>query len=478
MPPVALPETTRFHAARPTDLRRATPWHRLSYIVAELPRALERLAGDVPRDGTILDYGCADMPYRRFFAPAADYIGADLPGNPQATIEIAPDGTVPLADESVDVVVSTQVLEHVADPAVYLGECARVLRPGGRLLLSTHGLMVYHPDPVDYWRWTCAGLRRSVGLAGLHVVRFEGIMGLTATGLQLVQDAWYWRLGPLRHALALVMQTLIRIAERLEPDDARELNALVFALVAEKPRPPALRRALDAFAAQYGDAVFVEIGSNDGEQHDHLRPHILAGGWRGVMVEPVPYVFERLKANYAEVDGVALKNAAVAERDGRLPFYHLRDADPAERATLPDWYDGVGSFSREAILTHAPQMPDIAQRIVELEVPALSFASLLAGHGIERPDLVVIDTEGHDWAIIRSIDLAAHGPRMLIYEHFHLSREDRAACREHLRAAGYETLEEGFDTIALRPADDELTRVFRGLEPAVAGVAKSDEEPG
>lgn len=237
---MATPPTTadpgRFHAERPRDLRRATPWHRLSYIVAALPEGLERLAADVrlPPGGTVLDYGCADMPYRHFFAADADYRGADLPGNPEATVEIATDGTVPLPDASVDVVLSTQVLEHVTDPAVYLAECARVLRPGGRMLLSTHGLMVYHPDPVDYWRWTCAGLRRQVEEAGFDVVRFEGIMGLTATGLQLIQDAWYWRLGPLRHAFALVIQSLIKLAERLERPAGRELNALVFALVAEK----------------------------------------------------------------------------------------------------------------------------------------------------------------------------------------------------------------------------------------------------
>jgi SAM-dependent methyltransferase len=232
------PTAPRFLSERPQDLRRATPWHRLSYIVAALPRALEALAGELrhgPGD-RILDYGCADVPYRRFFAADVQYLAADLPGNPDATVTIAADGTVPVADASIDAVLSTQVLEHVADPALYLAECARVLRPGGRMLLSTHGLMVYHPDPVDYWRWTCDGLRVAVEQAGLRVVRFEGIMGVTATGLQLVQDGWYWRLPrPLRPLLALVLQTLIRAADRLEPVSSRQLNALVFAVVAEKP---------------------------------------------------------------------------------------------------------------------------------------------------------------------------------------------------------------------------------------------------
>ena len=190
----------------------------------------------MPVGGRLLDYGCADQPYRHFAPPGVEYVGADIPGNPLASVEIAPDGTVPVGDGEFDAVLSTQVLEHVEDPAVYLRECFRVLRPGGRVLLSTHGIMVWHPDPVDYWRWTHSGLRRQVEQAGFRVVRLEGIMGLAATGLQLVLDAYLWRL-PRRAQpwAARAMQDLARLADRSESPEQRRLNALVFALVAEKP---------------------------------------------------------------------------------------------------------------------------------------------------------------------------------------------------------------------------------------------------
>jgi SAM-dependent methyltransferase len=229
---------TDFHADRPSDLRAARPWHRLAFIVRALPEGLERLARElpVPPGGRVLDYGCADVPYRRLFPADADYVAADLPGNPDATLALRADGTVPLEDASVDAVISTQVLEHVTDPRRYLDECFRVLRPGGRLLLSTHGLMVYHPDPDDFWRWTGAGLRRAVGEARFEIVRFEGIMGLAATGLQLLQDGVYWRLPrPLRPALALCLQSLARLADRFESAESRAANAMVFAVVAQRP---------------------------------------------------------------------------------------------------------------------------------------------------------------------------------------------------------------------------------------------------
>src|SRR5205823_2015302 len=76
-----------------------------------------------------------------------------------------------------------------------LSECLRVLRPGGRMLLSTHGVFPYHPDPVDLWRWTCEGLRREVEQVGFEVVRFEGVIGMAATGLQLLQDSISYRMS-------------------------------------------------------------------------------------------------------------------------------------------------------------------------------------------------------------------------------------------------------------------------------------------
>ena len=149
---------------------------------------------------------------------------------------------------------STQVLEHVPDPRAYLAEALRVLRPGGRMLLSTHGTFVYHPDPVDLWRWTCEGLRLEVERAGFEVIRFEGIIGPVASGLQLIQDATYYRLPrPLRPVWALLIQSLARLSDRLERQWMRDLNGSVFALVAE--RPAAMTETIDLACAVERDYV-------------------------------------------------------------------------------------------------------------------------------------------------------------------------------------------------------------------------------
>jgi FkbM family methyltransferase len=235
-------------------------------------------------------------------------------------------------------------------------------------------------------------------------------------------------------------------------------------------------RLIRAFADAYPQAFFVEVGANDGEQHDHLRPFILSRGWRGIMVEPVPYIFERLRANYGRLDGVELENAAIAEIDGTLPFYYLVDAEPRDRERLPDWYDGVGSFSREKVLAHRKSIPDVDDRLVTKEVPCMTFETLCRRHGVEQVDLLVIDTEGYDAEILRSIDFEARTPRLVVYEHFHLDPSARRECRALLEDAGYQTFEEGFDTFCLAPqGGDSLDRFWRPLKPAVAGVSVHDE---
>lgn len=228
----------KFHDACRAQLRAVPWWNRLGYIQRKLPEAIAQAVHRLrlSAGGRVLDFGCADQPYRHLLPAGTHYLGADLPGNAAAEVLIGPDGRLAVPDASVDAVLSTQVLEHVADPAVYLAECARVLKAGGQLLLSTHGMMVYHPDPVDYWRWTSAGLRRAIEQAGLEVRELSGVMGLAATGLQLLQDGLFMRVPHrLRNLFTRLMQLLIAWADRADTDASRAMNALVFVVIAAKP---------------------------------------------------------------------------------------------------------------------------------------------------------------------------------------------------------------------------------------------------
>jgi FkbM family methyltransferase len=231
-------------------------------------------------------------------------------------------------------------------------------------------------------------------------------------------------------------------------------------------------KLLGQLAEIHPSARFVEVGAHDGTWNDQLRSFIVTRAWTGVMVEPVPYLFERLRRNYGALDRVALENAAISDADGHRPFYQLAPVDDPEREGLPSWYDAIGSLSRENVVGHRDLIPDVERRIVRTEVTCMTFESLCRKHGLSELELLMVDTEGHDWTILQGVDFEAHRPRLVVYEHLHLPPAERAKCRAHLQQQGYETREEWFDTWCLHSgAGKRLHRKWRRLPWRVPGVS-------
>jgi SAM-dependent methyltransferase len=205
--------------------------------LAGLRDALKEVIGEHVQPGSsVLDFGCGDRPYEPLVtARGANYLGVDLSGTPQVDRFVDEEGRIDALDRSVDVVLSTQVLEHVDDPRAYLREAHRVLHANGILILSTHGYWKYHPDPKDLWRWTGQGLRTQIEQSGFEVLTLRGVLNLGAAGLQLLQDYLISRL-PARFgvATAIVMQRLVGLVDRIPNRACEDDDATVFVIVARR----------------------------------------------------------------------------------------------------------------------------------------------------------------------------------------------------------------------------------------------------
>jgi SAM-dependent methyltransferase len=124
--------------------------------------------------GTVVDIGCGDRWLESHVGAHGHYIGLDsivtgallYGGRPDIFGDAA---SLPFADGSIDCVVLLEVLEHLEHPRRALEEIARVLKPGGRLLLSMPFLYPIHDAPHDFQRYTTHGLAREISAVGLDV---------------------------------------------------------------------------------------------------------------------------------------------------------------------------------------------------------------------------------------------------------------------------------------------------------------------
>jgi SAM-dependent methyltransferase len=177
----------------------------------------QALAMWTPRTFDIaLDYGCGERPYEAALCRVARrVVGVDIGENRAADLRIEAGDPLPLAEGTVDLVTSFQVLEHVEDPHRYLAEAARVCRPGGSLLLSAPSTWPFHPHPMDLHRWTLQGLEYDLRAAGFVVERVLGVLNPVSSSLQYVLATFryvLWDRGNLRRNVARLVAGLLNPA--------------------------------------------------------------------------------------------------------------------------------------------------------------------------------------------------------------------------------------------------------------------------
>ena len=222
------------------------------------------------------------------------------------------------------------------------------------------------------------------------------------------------------------------------------------AVRAPRAAPYPLGEVMAEFARSHPRAVFVQVGAHDTSQLDPLVKHVAERAWTGLMIEPVPYVFERLRAAHGANPRVTLENVAVADRAGTRTLYYLPQSDDEG---LPPWYDALASFRREVLLGHTEHIPDVAERVATIEVKCATFEELCERHRLGKLDVVQIDTEGYDHEVLRGIDFARHQPGLVMFEHLHLDAATHAASLDLLHGQGYETASDHMDTMGLHRSE-------------------------
>lgn len=109
--------------------------------------------------GELLDVGCGTQPYNAYFSHLEKKVNCDFTNERSAVDFVCSACDIPVPDESFDSILCTEVLEHVPDPGRAWAEFSRVLRTGGRILLSAPMYWPAHELPYDFYRYPEHGLR-------------------------------------------------------------------------------------------------------------------------------------------------------------------------------------------------------------------------------------------------------------------------------------------------------------------------------
>lgn len=189
----------------------------------------DAITGMAPQlSGRLLDVGCGTKPYRSLITVDA-YIGLDIDSETSRERGIADcfygGDSFPFGDGSFDCILCNQVLEHVFTPNEFLGEIARVLIPGGKLLLTVPFVWDEHEQPNDYARYTSFGLRTLLERNGLKLLQHEKL-GADASIIFQLANAYLFKVSqgmprPIKLLMTVTLMAVINLlgllARRLLP---------------------------------------------------------------------------------------------------------------------------------------------------------------------------------------------------------------------------------------------------------------------
>lgn len=226
----------------------------------------------------------------------------------------------------------------------------------------------------------------------------------------------------------------------------------IYRFIINSPEPFLQARIQETFK-NYPEVFFIQVGSNDGITGDPIHNLIVENkNYSGIFIEPVDFCFKRLQENYKNVynskNRLIFENLAIGLTADRKKIYYLpEDARQKSFSELPNTYDQLGSFNINHIIKHLGEQ--IIPYIVETEVDCCPLQAVLDKHNVGRIDLVHIDVEGFDFQVLSQIDLEKYKPKLILYEHTHLTESEKEQADSWLGRYDYSVYKYRGDTLAI-----------------------------
>lgn len=224
------------------------------------------------------------------------------------------------------------------------------------------------------------------------------------------------------------------------------LNRLRYAFEKGTYRPINVRHIFEIISRRKkSPPFFIQVGSFDGVSNDPIHEYVKNFNWKGILVEPMPPFFEKLKKNYSDARGLIFENVGVGDKEGEFDFYHL----PAEY-NEPQWLQQIGSFSRDSLVVNLKDThPDLIGHIQHRRINAVTLNELMRKHTVSDIDVLNIDAEGFEYRILKDMNKLASKPCAILFEWGCMNKNDLSNLLNVLQQNDYTLFTSSGDMVAL-----------------------------
>jgi len=227
-----------------------------------------------------------------------------------------------------------------------------------------------------------------------------------------------------------------------------------------------------------GEVVFVQIGAHVGRTRgDPLFPYSYKYGWSGVLVEPLPFIFNELVRNYYNPNAtsftpkgeperpwtVAFENAALCDEVGTAEFEYVdpkansafleegeekdEEKEAQKKVTMGAaseeyLYKAMGVSARGRLTKKRTKVSktefyDFQDDAVVSTVRCITFEALMEKHKVIDFKILQVDAEGADLDVLKAVDLGKYKPEIVHFEHSGMAKNQRLEALTYLHSNGY-----------------------------------------
>ena len=188
------------------------------------------------------------------------------------------------------------------------------------------------------------------------------------------------------------------------------------------------------------DFFIIQIGANDGKRDDPVYNFIRKWNVTGLLIEPNPEVFKKLKETYSDNPKLIFENIAISDRAGQAELWYYKP-----QGKMEEWHSLISTFELGKGFSSIVGDEDNWKA---MQVESITLDDIIIKHGILEIDLLVEDTEGHDYKILSTYSFTIK-PRAIYYEHSNITYNENFRLQEKLINLGYRLFVEKSNTLAL-----------------------------